>query len=132
MFAARAFRIGDRIRRVNVVREVTTAVPLRPELGERVDHCAYPDAKVVLIGFPDRHLNHGCDPNAYEVYDVRLRTSWLGATSGSERQSRETTTSTLQKVLRGCVSEGLAGVEVWWSEVSFYCHQSGNASTARC
>jgi SET domain len=24
--------------------------------------------KIVLIGFPDRHVNHSCDPNAYLVY----------------------------------------------------------------
>lgn len=65
VFAARSFRMGERIRRVNIVREVTDAAPLRPEAGERIEHCAYPSGKVVLWGFPDRHLNHTCDPNAY-------------------------------------------------------------------
>ena len=36
--------------------------------GERAEHCDYPDGKTVLIGFPDRHVNHSCDPNAYLVY----------------------------------------------------------------
>jgi len=69
IFAARAFRAGERIRRVNVLREVTPEQPIREELGERVDHCSYPNGKVVLLGFPDRHANHSCDPNAYELFE---------------------------------------------------------------
>ncbi len=69
LFAARRFAAGDVIRHVNVLREVTPEAPLRPELGERADHCDYPDGKVVLIGFPDRHINHSCDPNAWAAYD---------------------------------------------------------------
>lgn len=69
IFAARRFRSGERIRRVNVVREITAASPLREDLGERHDHCSYPDGKVVLFGFPDRHINHSCDPNAWEQFE---------------------------------------------------------------
>ena len=58
-----------RIRRVELVREVTTEEPLREELGERAEHCSYPDGKVVLVGFPDRHVNHSCDPNVYKVWE---------------------------------------------------------------
>jgi SET domain-containing protein len=86
MFAARSFCAGERIRRVNVVREITPDAPLREDLGERTDHCSYPDGKVVLYGFPDRHINHSCDPNAYEVFEEGL--TWLvarrGITAGSE------------------------------------------------
>jgi hypothetical protein len=42
---------------------------LREDRGERLDHCAYPDGKILLIGFPDRHVNHSCDPNAYKLYE---------------------------------------------------------------
>jgi SET domain len=56
-------------RQINVVREITPTSPLRQELGERADHCDYPDGKVVLIGAPDRHVNHSCDPNAYVFYE---------------------------------------------------------------
>ena len=70
LFAKRAFDPGDCIRHVNVVREITDAAPLRPEAAERFDHCDYVDGKVLLIGFPDRHLNHSCDPNAYVRYDA--------------------------------------------------------------
>ncbi len=70
VFAVRRFRANERIRRINVVREITSEAPLREELGERADHCNYPDGRVVLYGFPDRHLNHSCDPNAYEVFEA--------------------------------------------------------------
>jgi hypothetical protein len=69
VFAARSFHTGERIRRVNVVREVTPESPIREELGECVEHCAYPDGKVVLWGVPDRHVNHSCDPNAWLLYE---------------------------------------------------------------
>jgi len=69
VFARRSFPAGDRIRRINVVREVTAGSPIREDLGERLDHCAYPNDKVVLLGIPDRHINHSCDPNAYEQFE---------------------------------------------------------------
>lgn len=69
IFAARPFRAGDRITRVNIVREIAPDLPLREELGERFDHCSYPDGKVMLIGYPARHVNHSCDPNAWEQFD---------------------------------------------------------------
>lgn len=69
LFAARPFSSGQRIRRINVLREVTPTSPLREELGERADHCDYPNGKVVLIGTPDRYINHSCDPNAYVLYE---------------------------------------------------------------
>jgi hypothetical protein len=68
LFAARDFEAGEPIRNISIVREVTAASPLRPALGERSEHCDYPDGKVVLIGYPDRHVNHSCDPNAYVAY----------------------------------------------------------------
>lgn len=69
LFAGRSFCAGQRIRQINVVREVTPTSPLREELGERADHCDYPDGKIVLLGPPDRHINHSCDPNAYVLYE---------------------------------------------------------------
>jgi SET domain-containing protein len=69
IFALRSFQPGERMRRINVVREITPEFPLRIDLGERTDHCDYPDGKVVLLGFPDRHVNHSCDPNAYQLFD---------------------------------------------------------------
>lgn len=69
LFATRDFEPGERIRRINIVREVTPDAPLREELGERVEHCSYPDGRIVLVGTPDRHVNHCCDPNAYKLYE---------------------------------------------------------------
>ena len=69
MFALRRLHAGHRIRQINVVREVTPENPLREDLGERMDHCDYPDGRVVLLGFPDRHVNHSCDPSAYVAYE---------------------------------------------------------------
>jgi len=69
LFAARSFFTGQRIHQINVVREVTASSPLREELGERADHCDYPNGKIVLLGSPDRHVNHSCDPNAFVLYD---------------------------------------------------------------
>lgn len=69
VFAVREFSAGETVRQVNIVREVTEDAPLREDLGEVLHHCAYPDGKVVLWGYPDRHVNHSCDPNAYERFD---------------------------------------------------------------
>jgi SET domain-containing protein len=69
LFALASLKPGQCIRRINVVREITPDAPLREDLGERFDHCDYPDGKVVLIGIPDRHVNHSCDPNAYVRYE---------------------------------------------------------------
>lgn len=69
IFASRAFRAGDRITQVHVVREITPESPIRPDLGERQDHCSYPDGKIILVAFPERHVNHSCDPNAWELYE---------------------------------------------------------------
>lgn len=69
LFASRPFQPGERIATVHVVREVTPEAPIREDLGERLDHCAYPDGRVVLIAYPERHTNHSCDPNAYERFE---------------------------------------------------------------
>ena len=69
VFGLRPFGHGDSVSRVTVVRRVTEEQPLRPEIGELFDHCAYPENRVVFLGFPDRHFNHSCDPNAYEAYE---------------------------------------------------------------
>ena len=73
VFAAREFASGELVHRVNIIREVTEETPLREELGELLRHCAYPDGKVVLWGFPDRHLNHSCDPSAYDRYEGEVQ-----------------------------------------------------------
>jgi len=69
LFALIPLDPGQCLRRINVVREITPGAPLREDAGERPDHCDYPDGKMVLLGFPDRHINHSCDPNAWVRYE---------------------------------------------------------------
>ncbi len=66
IFALRDFRAGEVILVRDESREVTEALPLRPELGEERRHCDdLAGGRVVLLGEPERHLNHCCDPSAY-------------------------------------------------------------------
>ncbi|MCU0292852.1 MAG: SET domain-containing protein [Thermoanaerobaculaceae bacterium] len=69
LLACRAFEPDEQIHRIVAIREITAEGPLRADLGERFDHCDYPDGKMVLIGFPSRHLNHSCNPNAYPHHE---------------------------------------------------------------
>ena len=66
VFAVRAFAGGDQIRVVNIEREVTDEQPLLPE--DNPDHAFLSDGKMLLVGKPDRYLNHSCDPNAFVRY----------------------------------------------------------------
>lgn len=70
IFTVLPLRAGTRIRKVDYEREVTEAAPLRPEWGERAEHCTHEDGKTLLVAFPDRHMNHSCDPNAYYDYQA--------------------------------------------------------------
>ena len=62
-----SFRKGERIRRIRHDREITPEAPLRDD--ECVEHCSYPAGRIILVAFPDRHVNHSCDPNAYKLYE---------------------------------------------------------------
>jgi hypothetical protein len=66
IFAMHPFAEGERIRVVSIEREVTEEQPLGPE--ENPDHAFLSDGKFLLVGEPDRYLNHSCDPNAYVRY----------------------------------------------------------------
>lgn len=66
LFATRDFSEGDIILRRDESREITPDAPLRPGLGEERRHCDDVDGgRVVFLGYPERHLNHSCDSNAY-------------------------------------------------------------------
>jgi hypothetical protein len=56
---------GEVVREFVLGREVTRDEPLRPELGELPEHCPLIDGRFYLVGPPERHLNHSCDPNCY-------------------------------------------------------------------
>ena len=66
VFATRLFAGGERIRVVNIDREVTEEQPLGPE--ENPEHAFLSDGRLLLVGVPDRYLNHSCDPNAFVRY----------------------------------------------------------------
>lgn len=69
VFAMRRFEAGAVVCRIHVVREISERAPLREDRAERFEHQSYPDERVVLIGPPDRHVNHCCDPNAYKRFE---------------------------------------------------------------
>ena len=68
LFAARDISKGDAIRKVSIVREISDSDPLDPERGELWEHCSFADGKIFLIGYPDRYMNHSCEPNAFYDY----------------------------------------------------------------
>jgi hypothetical protein len=86
-FAARAFRAGERIHRRNIARDVTEMTPLREDLGEYEHHQDWlGGGRVVLLGVPDRHLNHSCEPNSYvrEIDGVQYVYAYRDIAQGDE------------------------------------------------
>jgi hypothetical protein len=66
VFAARAFEEGETVLLMDDSRVVDEGHLLRPEAGEYAHHCDYlAGGKVILQGWPERHINSSCDPNAY-------------------------------------------------------------------
>lgn len=66
VFAGRGFSPGEVVLGLDTSRVVDEAHPIRPDLGEREDHCTFlGDGRVVLLPSPERHLNHCCNPSAY-------------------------------------------------------------------
>ena len=61
---------GEVVREFVLGREVTRERPLRPELGELPEHCPLIDGHFYLVGPPDRHFNHSCDPNCYLRFEA--------------------------------------------------------------
>jgi hypothetical protein len=69
VFARRNFATGELIV-VRQERPVTPGRPLRPELGEYEHHCDWlADGRQVYLGFPERHINHSCDANAFVRFE---------------------------------------------------------------
>ena len=64
VFAARPFSNGQIVLTIDDSRIVDEKHPLAA--GEDPRHCDYlAHGKVVLMAFPERHINHSCDPNTY-------------------------------------------------------------------
>ena len=74
LFAYQYLPKGKFILPIDDSREVTQEDPLHPDQGEYEFHCDYlADDKVVLMKFPERHINHSCDPNAFIHTDQGTR-----------------------------------------------------------
>jgi len=66
VFAARNFKEGETVLTIDDSRAVDDEHPLHPEWGEYDYHCDYlAGGKIVLMQFPERHINSSCDPNTY-------------------------------------------------------------------
>jgi hypothetical protein len=65
VFTTGDLRAGQVACEFRLAREVTPTSPLRPDLGERPEHCPLIDGRFYLVAAPERYLNHSCDPNAY-------------------------------------------------------------------
>ena len=66
VFAARDFAPGEIVLPIDDSRVVDAEHPLRPELGEFDYHCDYlAGGRVVLMPWPERHINSSCDPNVF-------------------------------------------------------------------
>jgi SET domain-containing protein len=65
VFARRNFATGETIL-VREERPVTPEAPLDEASGEYEHHCDWlEDGRQVYLGFPERHVNHSCDANAF-------------------------------------------------------------------
>lgn len=66
VFSVRRIVKGELILAIDDSRVVTTELPLDASKGEIEYHCDYlAGGKVVLMQFPERHINHNCDPNTF-------------------------------------------------------------------
>ena len=66
VFATKNFESSELILVGDESRIVTPDNPLRRDKGEYEYHCDYlAGGKVILLPWPERHVNHRCDPNAY-------------------------------------------------------------------
>lgn len=66
VFASVDFKKGYPILKIDDSRVVTADQPLHESEGEYEHHCDYlAGGKIVLMQFPERHINHSCDPNSF-------------------------------------------------------------------
>ena len=80
VFSSVNFSPGEIILRIDDSRVLTDTDPFDPAKGEFEHHCDYlAGGKVVLMQFPERFINHRCDPNTFirtisgDRYVVALR-----------------------------------------------------------
>jgi SET domain-containing protein len=65
VFTLEHLQAGQVVREFKLEREITPESPLRPERGERSEHCPLIDGRFYLVANPDRYFNHSCDPTVY-------------------------------------------------------------------
>jgi MFS family permease len=66
VFATTPFAKGECILDIDDSRRVTPENPLQTSLGEYEHHCDYlAGGVVVLMQWPERHINHSCNPNTF-------------------------------------------------------------------
>jgi hypothetical protein len=66
VFALESIAKGELVVAIDDSRIVTPEFPLDESKGELEYHCDYlTGGKVVLMQFPERHINHSCDPNTF-------------------------------------------------------------------
>lgn len=56
---------GEVVLAIDDSRIVTPKFPLSISKGEFEYHCDYFADRVVLMQYPERHINHSCDPNTF-------------------------------------------------------------------
>ena len=66
VFASKNIAKGELVLAIDDSRVLTPELPLVESKGELEYHCDYlAGGKVVLMQFPERHINHSCDPNTF-------------------------------------------------------------------
>jgi hypothetical protein len=66
VFSLKSISRGEVILAIDDSRVVMPDFPLNTTKGEFEYHCDYlAGGKVVLMQFPERHINHSCDPNTF-------------------------------------------------------------------
>jgi hypothetical protein len=66
VFTSEGIAKGELILAIDDSRIVAPEFPLDQSKGELEDHCDYlAHGKVVLMQFPERYINHSCDPNTF-------------------------------------------------------------------
>ncbi len=66
VFALESISQGGLVLAIDDARVVAPESPLDASKGELDYHCDYlAGGKVVLMPFPERHINHSCDPNTF-------------------------------------------------------------------
>ena len=78
VFAKRAFSKGEDLFMFNDERIVDDQHPLDAAKGESAVHCDWFPDHVILMGEPERYLNHSCEPDCFARTDEEGR-RWLVA-----------------------------------------------------